>query len=436
MNTTYLKRNSYKIFALCFFAYTIIYIGRKNFGACMNAMIGEGLIDKAYGGAILTAFLAAYAIGQMVNGVLGDRFHPGNMMTVGLMGAGCVNVAMGLNNIPGLFIVLWCMCGAFCSMLWSPLVRCIAEWMPDEYRTQAGTNISPTIPLGTVISYLLCSLLLGTVGWRAAFIVCGCILIASSILFRFGIRMMRSFIGEMEKINRESIRKNTAAEEKSHGRLSIVGLIISFGVSFTAIGILFNGILKDGLESWVPTFITSAFGASESLASLLTAILPIISLAGAYFAKWMYKRFFKCNEMLTSGVLFGISTVLMVPIIILTTIDTSVMGDVAKLILMIVSVVFIGAVIALMLGVNTLYLTFIPLCFGKIGRASSITGLLNAFSYGAAALSGIAIGFISQNFSWTVTISMFTLAALLGTVAGFAGSGVWKRGKDRLSAGE
>ncbi len=436
MNAAYLKRNSHKVFALCFFAYAAIYVGRKNFGACMNAMIGEGIIDKTYGGAILTAFLAAYATGQMVNGMLGDRFSPKNMISLGLMGAGCVNVIMGLNYFPGLFIVLWCMCGVFCSMLWSPVIRCMAEWLPDEYRTLAGTHISATIPVGTVTSYLICSLMLKTVGWRAAFIVCGCILIAAAVIFRLGVRMIRGFISEIEKINRENIRKNTAAEEKSHGHHSVVGIIISFGVSFTAVGILFNGILKDGLESWVPTFITSAFGATESLASLLTAVLPIISLVGVYFAKWMYSRFFRCNEMLTSGVLFGISTVLMIPITFLTTLDTSAMGDGARVALMVVSVVLIGAVISLMLGVNTLYLTFIPLCFGKIGRASSVTGLLNAFSYGAAALSGIAIGFISENLGWTATIIAFTGAAALGAVAGFAGSGVWRRGKERLSAGE
>lgn len=436
MDAKTIKRNSTKVFLLCFFAYASIYVGRKNFGACMNAMIGDGVIDKAFGGAILTAFLAAYATGQLVNGLLGDRFPQRYMISIGLMGAGCVNVLMGLNSIPWLFLVLWCLCGLFCSMLWSAVIRCISEWMPEEHRASAGANISPTIPVGTVASYLICALVLKVSNWRIVFTVCGFYLILASLFFFISVGKMKPYIEKMQKITRAAVTEATSSSGKDSAkpsRANILAVIFSFGVTFAIVGILFNGILKDGLESWVPTYITSCFGATESLSSLLTTALPIVSLVGVYFAKWLYTNFFHKNEMLTTGALFAMSTALMIPLIFLTAFDLSALPSGALFAIMIVAVLLIAMVISMMLGVNTMYLTFIPLCFGKIGRASSVTGFLNACSYAAASLSGVAIGFVSQHFGWTATISVFTAAAALGAVAGFSGTGMWKRGKEKLN---
>ena len=429
MDAKTIKRNSTKIFLLCFFAYASIYVGRKNFGACMNAMIGDGVLTETFGGAILTAFLAAYATGQLVNGLLGDRFPQRYMISIGLMGAGCVNVLMGLNSIPWLFLVLWCMCGIFCSMLWSAVIRCISEWIPDEHRTSAGTNLSPSIPVGSIASYLICALVLKIADWRIAFITCGCFLIFASLFFFTSVGRMRPFIEKMQQQNRAAIvskPEKKSADSPAPSKLNIIAIIFTFGVTFALIGILFNGILKDALESWVPTYITSCFGATESLSSLLSSMLPIVGLVGVYFAKFLYTRFLGQNEMLTSGVMFAISAVLMLPVVFITAFNLT------SPVLMIIVVLLLASVISLMLGINTLYLTYIPLCFGKIGRAASVTGFLNAFSYAAAALSGLAIGVISQSFGWTVTIVVFTASAALGAVAGFSGTGMWKRGKEKL----
>jgi len=205
MDAKTIKRNSNKIFLLCFFAYASIYVGRKNFGACMNAMIVDGVLSETFGGAILTAFLAAYATGQLVNGLLSDKFNPRYMISIGLMGAGCVNVLMGLNSIPWLFLVLWCLCGAFCSMLWSAVIRCISDWIPDEHRTAAGTNLSPSIPVGSIASYLICALMLEISDWRIAFITCGCFLIFASLFFFTSVGRMRPFI---EKMQKQTIKRN------------------------------------------------------------------------------------------------------------------------------------------------------------------------------------------------------------------------------------
>ena len=438
MDKVYFKRNAVKIFLLCFIAYSVIYVGRKNFGACANAMIREGVIDEVISGTILAAFLIAYAMGQFIVGIIGDIVPPRVMISAGLLGAGLANILMGINSNPVLYIIIWFFCGASCSMLWAPMIYCISNWITEDNQKWAGVDIAVSIPAGTIISYFLCFILLKVSGWRVSFIVCGSVLIVTSALIFIFLGRMKSYISEMEERSKLTVKKNSEIEGKDFKKLSILRVVFTFGLTFTVFGILSNGILKDGLESWVPTYISDLFNETESAASLISIMLPVVSLSGVFLATWVCRRFCKSNEMLASGYLFAGAAVLMLSVLILT-IFSSGSGEAAEgssVVTMLVTVFLISMVIAIMLGINNLYLTFIPLSFGKIGKASSVTGFLNSVSYGAAALSGVVSGFLLKNVGWTAAIAMFTGSAVLGAVAGFSGSSTWGRVKERFSKGD
>lgn len=67
-------------------------------------------------------------------------------------------------------------------------------------------------------------------------------------------------------------------------------------------------------------------------------------------------------------------------------------------------------------GANTMLMTFIPLRYKRIGKVSSISGMLNAFSYAGAACSGITVGLVSEYGGWSVTILSFAVISILGAV--------------------
>ena len=47
------------------------------------------------------------------------------------------------------------------------------------------------------------------------------------------------------------------------------------GASVICVGVLVQGMLKDGVSSWVPTLITEKYDVSASFSLLLSAIMPI-----------------------------------------------------------------------------------------------------------------------------------------------------------------
>jgi len=425
------EKKAWFMVACFWFAYTTVYIGRKNLSVCLADMIADGVTDSVAGGMTGTCFMLFYALGQFANGWLGDKFHPRFMVCTGLFTAGLMNILMGLNSSSVLFMVIWAACGFACSMLWSPIIRAVSTWSTEEISLSAAASLSATIPIGTICCYLICAFGLKFFSWRAAFMLCGGILIVMAVILSLCLRTLKSHMSE-----------ETAAEQKPDkpkqktASAGTVG-VFCLGLVFAAVGILFNGMLKDGLDLWIPTVLEDKFIPSSSVVSLICTILPILNIFGAYIARDVFHHF-KLDELTTCSVMFAVSTIALgvvtvfiriVPVKEAGAVITG--GD-------IVLAVFITLLLALssasMLGANTMLLTFIPLHFSKIGRASTVTGMLNCFSYAAAAVSSIASGFISEHFGWEVVFAVFVGAAAAGMIICFAGHKKLRQHTDRLDA--
>jgi len=399
-------RLAYRLVILCWISYTTVYIGKKTLSVCLTDMIADGVCDKAMGGVIGTCFLAAYAVGQLVNGWFGDRLHPRFMIPAGLVLAGSMNILMSVSSSVPLFIVFWGLCGFFCSMLWAPVIRAVSTWTTEKVAQDSAASLSATIPVGTVLCYLICAVMLKHFGWRASFAACGSVLVVMGILLYVLFRTLKDFTKEPEVTLDEKGKKSTGAAPVK--TLLCVGLLAAAG------GILFNGMLKDGLDLWIPTALNERFISDSSTVSLICTILPLVNIFGAYAAKFVLHQT-KIGELGTCAVMFGVS-VLTLGLFLLFLRHAN--GGAVQAI---IATVLLACSSAAMLGANTMLLTFIPLHFGKVGRAAFITGILNSFSYAAAAVSGAVTGAISETFGWEGVFAGFLGAALLGVIVCFAG---------------
>lgn len=122
------------LFLLCWFAYFTSYIGRLNYSSAMTAMIQEAVLTKSQAGFISMVYFFAYGIGQFCNGMLGDRFHPGKMIFVGLAIAAGANLCMGFVGGFGAMAVVWGINGYAQAMIWPPVIRIFAEMVSREQK--------------------------------------------------------------------------------------------------------------------------------------------------------------------------------------------------------------------------------------------------------------------------------------------------------------
>ncbi len=397
----------------------INYLARYGFSTSMSEMVADGIFDLTYAGAVGTAFLAAYGTGQLINGLIGDKIHPKLMIFIGLIGSALMNISVGLSSNPVLIIILWCFNGYFCSMLWAPLVRCFSDFLLKKQQLKAGTSISSSIPIGNILSYLLASFFLKTMSWRMVFIFSGIIVMVMGFVWLLGMSSLKDYLNDVKVEKDKEIQKDIVSVKAPVSGKKLLPLLIGTGVVFTIFGIFFNGILKDGVTLWVPTYVTQFFSTESSVASLVTIILPLFNLVGVYLAVRLYKKVLK-NEMLTATVMFAISVIALTMLFFFGRYS------------MIFAVIMLALTTASMLGVNTMFLTFIPLNFSNVGRASSVTGFLDACSYLASAVSGVTIGVISSSYGWNTTVLTWIGVAFMGALVSFFGIKSWKKGRFML----
>ncbi len=405
-----LKGADRAIFLFCWGAYFSAYMCRNALGASMPAILAATCWDKAEIGLVSTGFYVCYGFGQLVNGYLGDRLYPVRMIACGLLLSGLCNLLMAFAPSPGWMLAVWCANGYALSLLWTPIVRTFATRLTGEARTLAGVNISLSIPAGTFACYGLSALMLRLFGWHAPFAAAGCIGLAASAVFYLN---MRKLVPNAPPAPKTPPGAGAAAPAPAADFKTLARLFMLSGLIFITLGIAANGMIKDSVAVWASTFFAEFHGMRASSASLLSALLPITSLAGVYLGAGVNRRL--QNEVLSGTLLFGLGGVALLAL--------RIFGARSALL----SVCCLCVCSAAMYGANTLLQCLLPLHFSCIGRSATIAGLQNALAYGASALSSFLIGLLSERFGWSASVLLWLVIAVSGTALCLAGGGGWKR---------
>lgn len=407
------------LFWLAWMVYFSSYLGRLNYSSAMSSILGEGILTLSQAGAISMAYFFAYGIGQLCNGILGDLGRPEKMVFFGLFGAGIANFLMGsMRSFPAM-IVLWGINGYLQSMIWPPIIRIFAERYTAEKKMKYIVDLASSMAIGTLTSYFLSACAIRLFGWSAVFRVAAGIMIPLSLLWMEGFRWVDKKIrknsaaagetkvpayGSEGKKSEEKKREEEKNESKRTKREA--GAEISFGKLLTSSGLLLilfpvmiHGMLKDGVTQWVPTYISDSYAVSASFSVILTMILPLINLSGAYLARFVQKKN-PDREMENSAVFFAVAVASLCGLLLLN-------GTSAVL-----SVLLFAVITSCMLAINTLYVSMIPMHFEDIGRVSTVSGFLNAVAYIGSALSTFLIGILVERGGWAVTMGSWILVTV------------------------
>ncbi len=405
------RRNSDALFFFCFLAYTFSYFGRYNYSACLSDMVDGGFLDKGFGGIISSAYLVFYGMGQFINGRLGVKISPNILVATGLFGSGISNILMGCISEKYLFLAVWAANGFFNSMLWSPIVRIFTDWIIESRRSRAGTDISLTIPVGMTLSYVISSVMLEKSSWRGVFLACGSLVFIGGILWVSGIARLKPYINFMKE---KCLLAVSNADETAVGGRFGFKHFFGAGVVFVAVVAVFNGSLKDAVQSWAPTYLGESCGFSSSSASLVSSLLPLFSVLGPYVAVYADEHIFK-NELLTVSVFFGLAAACFTV--------TAFFGSSLPFL----AVVLPALSMCLMWGVNTVIMTFVPYRFGKMGISSAVSGTLNCVAYISASACAVLYGNVSESKGWFVTVLLWAVMAVFGAIFGLCLAYPWRK---------
>ena len=212
---------------------------------------------------------------------------------------------------------------------------------------------------------------------------------------------------ELAKILSFTLKLEEKAAKKSVGE-PILTLFRRTGVLPIFVCIIACGFLRDGIESWLPTLYSEAFGRGASESILVSVILPIFSIASVTLIKILHKNSLFNNEASGTAVLFFFAVLLCIPLAFFISVN--------QVWARAVSLVLTALICSAMHGINFLLISCIPGRFARFGRASTVSGITNSFIYIGAAVATYGIALVSDYLGWTVTIIMWIAVALVGVI--------------------
>lgn len=383
------KKTVSKMVFLFALTYMISYMTRINYSAVISAIESETQLSRTLLSMAVTGSFITYGAGQVISGLCGDKFSPKKLILLGLCVTVCMNFIIPLCSSPYQMTAVWCVNGFAQSFMWPPMVRLMTSLLSAEDYKEATVKVSWGSSGGTIAVYLIAPLIISFVGWRGVFYfsaVCGIIMAVYWSKFAIDVPVTSAE-------NKRVISK----EKKSFISPVIIGIMIA---------IVLQGMLRDGVTTWMPSYIAETYNFSSAVSILTGVVLPIFSILSFQIASRLYKNIFR-NPLMCAGVIFMTGTISALVLFFST-------GNSAF-----ISVVFAALLTGCMHGVNLMLICMIPQFFEKNGNVSTVSGVLNSCTYIGSALSTYVIADLSVRMGWTFTLLSWVIIAALGTLICF-----------------
>ena len=112
-----------KLTMLFMFTYMVSYITRINFGVVISEIERDTQWSRTVLSAVVTGSFITYGAGQIISGIIADRFSPKKLVLLGLMVTVTMNLLMPLCSTPYGMMAVWCINGIAQAFMWPPMVR-------------------------------------------------------------------------------------------------------------------------------------------------------------------------------------------------------------------------------------------------------------------------------------------------------------------------
>ena len=375
-----------KFILLCCLVYFTSYITRINYGAAIVEIVSFMGIKSSVAGIAVTCSFISYGVGQLISGFLGDRINPKLLVSIGLIITAIANIMVALVGSIYAIIVIWTINGFAQSLMWPPLVKIMTQSLSVEQYKKGCALVNISASVATIFIYLLVPVCIAAYNFKLIFIFSAIFAVITCFIWWINVKEV-------------TVVENDSTIISKHSKIPITKIITSTGLIPILFVIVLQGMLRDGITTWMPTFINETFKLSTSSSILTTTIVPIFSIVAVTLTRIFNKRV--RNEIALSTLIWGVAFIS--SIILLASLNS-----------IIISIIAMSLITACMHGINLLLIGNLPVKFLKYGKVSFISGLLNSCTYIGSSLSAYGIARLTEIFGWNVTIIVWIFIILVG----------------------
>ena len=393
------KKQAARIIFACSLVYMISYVTRNSYNAIIAEMVTSTGLAKSTLSVALTGAFITYGLGQLVSGIFGDKVQPKILIAIGLVATTVMNGLIPFCRNATQMAIVWCCNGFAQSFMWPPIVKTLYTALTPEDYSRGCVKVSWGSSFGNIFVYLTAPLLILLLGWKSVFWTASAMGIIGLLLWlKLCPRIDMTLPGK---------KKSFSSNGSGHGSILILPLIL------VMLGIILQGLLKDGVTTWMPSYIAETYGLSNEISILAGVVLPTFSILCYSFANYFYLK--RKNPIYCSLVIFLISTVACGILFLLS--DNNAILSIA------LSALITGS----MHGVNFMLIGIAPPVFAKNGNVSTFSGILNCTAYVGSAISSWVIPLATENAGWNATLLMWLCIAGAGVLLCAVCLSPWKR---------
>ena len=282
MNQSTTQTTMRKIACLFMFTYMVSYITRINYGAVISEMVSATSLSKSTLSLALTGSFITYGAGQIISGICGDHFAPKKLVMYGLILSSAMNLLIPLCTSSYQMLAVWSINGFGQAFMWPPMVRMMTMLLSAEDYKKACVTVSWGSSFGTILVYLLSPLLIGLSGWKTVFV---CSAVCGIVMIFIWNRLCPVIPTQSQQTADQGIsicsddpdpKRNTYTE----GFRLFSPLML--GIMFA---IILQGVLRDGVATWMPSYISETYHLGSKISILTGIVLPIFSIISFFCTK-------------------------------------------------------------------------------------------------------------------------------------------------------
>lgn len=263
--------------SMCSLSYLAVYFAKNVLGPSVPGMVEMGDFTRQATTNMTSIYFIVYALGQLINGSIGNRVPAKYMISIGLFMAGVCHGAFSLAGgalLPS--YIAYAASGYFLSMIYGPMTRVVAENTEPIYATRCSLGYTFSSFCGTPLAGVIVAFLI----WRIAFAV------SSGFLMLMGVVCFTVFT-LFEKKGLVKYGRYRSASAK--GLDGIWVLIKHKIIKFTLISIL-TGVVRTTVVYWLATYANGYLGFSEKDSALIYSVATIALSFCAFIAIFIYER--------------------------------------------------------------------------------------------------------------------------------------------------
>lgn len=367
--------------------YMVSYITRINYGAIISEMQTATGFSNELLSMALTGSSVTYGVGQIVSGMAGDRIAPKKLVLFGLLVTVLMNLLIPLCGNPLQMTFVWSINGFAQSFMWPPIVKIMAEVLSESDYKNAVAKVSYGSSAGTIAVYLISPLLIGAIGWKSVFAVSAVMGVVMMILWH-------KFAYDVD------IKKTESDTCGSKNGIKMFFMPVMLCIMLM---IVLQGILRDGVTTWMPTYIAETYNLSNEISILTGVILPIFGILCFTIATKLHTEKFR-NPVSCAALFFVVGTFSAVALGVFSGVSAG------------VSVAMSAVLTGCMHGANLMLIGMIPNYFQNTGKVSTVSGVLNSCTYIGSAISVYGTVVLSERFGWGFTITVWIAVAAAAAV--------------------